>query len=78
MTVTLPPEFERFVTDQLADGIFSTPDAVVVAGLNMLRSQSDLKAEVFAGIEQVKAGKVAPFNPSETLARIRAQRQTEG
>jgi len=78
MTITLSPELERIVSEQLAFGNFSTPVAVVGAGLNLLQSQTEVRAEVLAGLEQVKAGKVAPFNPSATLARIRAQRQSEG
>jgi len=76
MTVALPTELERFVTQLVASGRYSSPEAAFAAALTLLREKEELRAEVLAGVEQADRGQTAPFSAAETLARIRAKRQT--
>ena len=75
MTLTLPPDLERFVQDQVADGRFPSAEGVVEAALRLLRAQhADLRELVRVGLDQADRGEVAPFDPAATLARVRAGR----
>jgi putative addiction module CopG family antidote len=74
MTVTLTPEMEQIVNDQLAAGQFTTGEEVVRAGL-LLVSQQDaaLRTAIAAGMEDIERGRVAPLDVAATLARVRAK-----
>src|SRR5437773_1234582 len=75
MTLTLPPDLERFVQDQIANGRFPTPDGVIEAGLRLLLDrQNELRRLVGAGIEQADRGELAAFDPRATLAAVKAAR----
>jgi antitoxin ParD1/3/4 len=75
MTLTLPPDLERFVQEQVAEGRFPTADGVVEAALRLLRAQhADLRQLVRSGLDQADRGEVAPFDPAATLARVKAAR----
>ena len=75
LTLTLPPDLERFVHDQISSGRFPTPGGVVEAGLRLLRErEAELRALVAAGVEQADRGDVAPFDPHATLAAVKTGR----
>jgi antitoxin ParD1/3/4 len=74
MTVTLTPELEQIVKEQLATGQFTTPEEVVHFGLHLLREKyAELKAAIAEGVEDIAQGRVAPFDPKATLARVKAR-----
>lgn len=76
MTITLTPELEQIVNDQLAGGQFTTPEDVVRVGLQLLRQQyEELKSLITESAEQAKKGQVAPLDVKATLARVRAARE---
>lgn len=76
MTLTLTPELEEIVNEQLATGQFATRDQVVRAALLNLRRQYDeLKAGVAEAITQADRGELAPFDPAAILAEAKAARQ---
>lgn len=78
MTITLTPELEAIVNEQLAGGQFTTPEQVVHVGLQLLQRQyAELKAMIAKGMEDIAQGRVAPFDPSATLARVRAHRSSK-
>jgi putative addiction module CopG family antidote len=73
MSLTLPPDLERFVRDQIAAGRFPTFDGVVEAGLRLLRDREDeLRSLIATGIEQADRGETAPFDPYAALAGVKA------
>lgn len=75
MTVTLTPEMQEIIQQQLATGQFATQDEVVrVALLNLRRQYDELKAEIEKGMEDIRHGRVAPLDIAATLARVRAKR----
>jgi putative addiction module CopG family antidote len=76
MTVTLTPEMEEIVKDQLATGQFTTQEEVVRAALlNMRRQYDELKAGIAEAIAQADRGELAPFDPAAILAEAKAARQ---
>jgi putative addiction module CopG family antidote len=73
MTITLTPELERIVQDQLAGGQFATPEEVVRVGLQLLHQKhEELKALIAESVEQARNGQVAPLDVKSTLARVKA------
>ena len=80
MTLTLTPEMEALVKDRITRGQFATPKEVVIAGLQLLRDtdarkETELRALLDEAEEDVRAGRVAPFDPLATAARVKAARE---
>ncbi|MBN9118541.1 MAG: type II toxin-antitoxin system ParD family antitoxin [Planctomycetes bacterium] len=79
MTLTLTPEMEALVKERLTHGQFTTPEEVVAAGLRLLhnvesRKESELRALLNEAEEDARSGRVAPFDPMATAARVKAAR----
>jgi antitoxin ParD1/3/4 len=86
MKVSLPPELEKFVIEQVQSGAYLTPDEVVRAALWEFREweairQAKLEAlrkEIAIGIEQADRGEVAPLDidaiKAEGRRRLAAER----
>jgi putative addiction module CopG family antidote len=75
MTVTLTPEMEALVNEQLATGQYATREEVVRAALLLVHQRyGELKAAIAEGMEDIKQGRVTPFDPMATLARVKAAR----
>jgi antitoxin ParD1/3/4 len=75
MTVTLTPEMEAVINEQLATGQFNSAEQVLrIALLNLQRQYRELKAAIEEGVEDANQGRLAPFSPLETLARVKAAR----
>lgn len=80
MTLTLTPEMEALVKDRITRGQFATPEEVVSAGLQLLRDtearkETELRALLDEAEEDVRAGRVAAFDPLATAARVKAARE---
>ncbi len=80
MTLTLTPEMEALVNERITRGRFATPEEVVAAGLQLLRDTDAQKETELRGLldeaeEDVRAGRVAPFDPLATAARVKAARK---
>jgi len=65
MTIELPPPTSRTLSQILKSGAYSSPAEAVTEGLRLLQ-------QLMAGIRQVRAGKVAPFDEA-AAARIKAR-----
>jgi antitoxin ParD1/3/4 len=81
MNVTLTGELAEFVNQKVASGRYPTASEVVQDALRLLRESDekqarleDLRREIDIGIQQADAGDLAPFDPMETLAKVRASR----
>jgi putative addiction module CopG family antidote len=73
MTITLTPDLEKIVKDQLAGGQFTTPEEVVRVGLQLLHQKyEDLKALIAESVVQARNGDIAPLDVKATLARVKA------
>jgi antitoxin ParD1/3/4 len=61
MQISLPPDLEQFVEEQVKTGHYPNPEAVVEDALTLLRHQptwthEDLKQEIDRGIEALERG----------------------
>jgi putative addiction module CopG family antidote len=73
MTITLTPDLEKIVNDQLAGGQFTTPEEVVRVGLQLLHQKyEELKTLIAESVEQARNGDIAPLDVKATLARVKA------
>ena len=78
MTLTLPPELQQFVEEQIESGQYPNQADVIRAGLHLLLNRRDeLRSLLAAGIDQADRGEVAPFDPMASLAEIK-RRRVEG
>jgi putative addiction module CopG family antidote len=85
MTISLPPEWEQFVSEKVRCGEYESPGDVVSEGLSLLRHHEteqqdleELRREIAVGIAEDEAGKVAPLDAMQTLARVISKRQGKG
>ena len=78
MTLTLPPELQQFVEEQIESGQYPNQADVIQAGLHLLLNRrNELRSLLAAGIDQADRGEVAPFDPMASLAEIK-RRRVEG
>jgi antitoxin ParD1/3/4 len=77
MDVFLPSDLEQFVADQIQQGSFESPAAVICEGLGLLRERerqlADLRAKLQEGAEQLKRGEGIPAD--EVFAELRARNE---
>ncbi len=74
MTVTLTPEMEEIINEQLATGQYTSRAEVLrVALLGLGQQYVDLKAAVAVGMDDIRQGRVAPLDVAATLARVQAR-----
>ncbi len=84
MNVSLTPELEEFVEQNVRSGLYQTASEVVREGLRLLREREELRRtqlealrrDIAVGVEQADRGQVSPLNAKETLARVRKKRET--
>lgn len=53
MNLTLTPEFEKFVEDEVKAGRYATPQDVIVAGLSVLMQEHRLDRSSFDELESI-------------------------
>jgi len=80
MNITLTPDSEQYLREQLASGRFPSPDDVISEALRRMRAydekMNDLRRDIAIGIEQADQGLAVEFNEA-TLDRIKTKaRQT--
>ena len=56
MNVQLSPDAMQFVEGLVASGQFESAEAAVAAGVQLLKSQQQLMAEIQKGIDELDAG----------------------
>ncbi|WFS00483.1 type II toxin-antitoxin system ParD family antitoxin [Rhizobium tumorigenes] len=69
-SVTLDEQMEDFVDEQVNDGHFASPSAVIDAGLRLLREQAEINAIRAAIIEGEQSGQAEPFDTEEFLSEM--------
>ena len=80
MNITLAPDSEQYLREQLASGKFPSADAALSEALRKMREfdrmMDELRRDIAVGIEQADHGLATEFNES-TLNRVKAKaRQT--
>ena len=76
MNITLSPELENLVNEQVKSGLYNSPSEVVRDGLLLLKEQAQLKQlrreelrrEVQKGIDDIREGRYKTYNSAEELA----------
>ncbi len=65
MNVTISPDLEPFVNEKIASGAYQDANAVVRAGLDLLREREkkrdELRHEIQIGLDQADRGETAAF-----------------
>src|SRR5262249_37009204 len=81
MTIKLPPDLERYVSDKVARGEYPSADEAIRDGLALLRHHDEeqqdieeLRREIALGIADDDNERVGPFDPLQTLKRVEARR----
>ena len=76
MNITLTPDSERYLRDQLAAGKFPSADDVISEALRRMREHElkldELRREIAIGIDELDQGLATEFNEA-TLARVKAK-----
>lgn len=66
MSVTLPPELEEFISDRVANGDYPSAEAVVAAGVGLLKAQEqqrvELRRDIDAAIRQIENGEYFEYD----------------
>ena len=84
MTISLTPETEAIVQQQLSSGRYGSAEAVVGDALQLLRQQNQsdaekleaLRREIAVGLEQAERGELFEFD-DELLADIQREARQE-
>lgn len=76
MNISLPPDSELYLREQLASGKFPSADEVVAEALRRMREydqkMDELRRDIAIGIEQADQGLASEFNEA-TLDRVKAK-----
>lgn len=80
MKVSLKPDLEKFIHDQVKAGRFKSADEAMNAAVAHLQAEGDLsgedldevRAEVDAGIAEADRGEFAEFTAEDVIAERRA------
>lgn len=77
MSVSLPPDLERFVEQQLAGGEYASENEILAEGLRLLRQQKtrrdQLRAEIQIGLDELNRGEGEPLDMDRVREKV-AQR----
>jgi putative addiction module CopG family antidote len=84
MTVNLPPELERFINQQVAQGVYPAAEDAVRAGVEALYEQhlidqypiDELRELIQVGIDQMERGEFSEFDPMDLLEEL--DREADG
>jgi antitoxin ParD1/3/4 len=86
MTVTLTPELEQFVAEQLKTGHYRSADDVIAQSLGMLRAQeefiethtAELREKIAVGLDQIRKGQVVDGRKAIQDLREKLRRREAG
>ncbi len=86
MNVSLTPQLEKFVAQKVKSGMYSSASEVVRESLRLLNQQSigekeqlaSLKKDIQRGLDDIKAGRVAPLDMKAIMAEGRARLAAKG
>ncbi len=83
MTITLTPEQEKIIHEQIGSGHYHSPEDVIIQGLGMLRAQEEfirtnaatLRDAIGKGLDQINRGEVTdgPTAIKTQMDRIKAR-----
>ena len=73
MNITLTPQIVAWITEKVAQGMYSSSSEVIAEGIRILKRQEeqrqamveDLKQELLVGVKQLDTGKSLPFDTDQ-------------
>jgi putative addiction module CopG family antidote len=75
MNIALTPELEQFIQAQITDGTYATVNEVIEDSLRLLQAkvtpvshQTQLKAELQKGIDDIEAGRYTTYTSGQDMA----------
>jgi antitoxin ParD1/3/4 len=76
MPITLPPELEQFIQNQVTSGKYASVDEVFLAGIKLLEERErlyrgrfgELRNEISIGVEEAERGEL--LEAKEVIARL--------
>ena len=82
MNLTLKPELENFIQQEILAGKYTSPDEAIEAALNLLQSQNlterlatELRSQIDSAVAQLDRGE--GLDGESTIANLRAKLQAE-
>lgn len=77
MTISLTPDLQQYVDNQVRDGRFASADAAVAEAVRMMKEREEklawLRREVQKGVDQLDRGEGAPLDIEEIKAEVRGK-----
>ena len=67
MTITLAPEIETLITEQVGSGFYHSPDEVVREAFRLFKENEELRREIAIGAEQLKQGQYKDYESVDEL-----------
>lgn len=86
MNITLTPEMEKIINDEISSGNYDSPDDVLRESLRLLKEQKlsrqvrreNLRREVQKGIDQIRNGQLKTYDSAdEMIEEIIKEARTE-
>ncbi len=89
MNVSLHPELQKFVDEQVRIGRFPSPEEVINAAVANFQTEQELeeqlspgdlevlRAQIAVGIDQADRGELAPWDPDEVIAEVERRFENE-
>lgn len=82
MSISLTPELEEFIQNQIASGKYSSTEEVIIAGIKLLEEREriykgrfeELKREIMVGVEASERGEV--IDGREVIEKLRQRNQS--
>ena len=76
MNISLTPQLEEMVNRKIESGMYTSASEVIREALRLLDEHDrireiqirEMKEKVMAGVQQIREGKVSPFNTDEIVA----------
>lgn len=73
MNITLTPQITAWITEKVAQGMYSSSSEVIAEGIRLLKRQEeqrqsmveDLRRELLVGAKQLDTGKSLPFDADQ-------------
>jgi antitoxin ParD1/3/4 len=86
MTVTLTPELEQFIAEQLKTGHYQSADDLITQSVGMLRAQesfieshkAELREKIAVGLDQIRKGQVVDGRLAIRSLREKLRRREAG
>lgn len=85
MNISLTPDLEAIINEQIKSGLYNSPNEVIRESLRLLKEQDELKRlrreelrkEIMKGVEDMKEGRYKTYNSGEEIANEIIQRGQE-